>query len=553
MEPLKEEQLAGQALDHLGLVAGMMKKVHLKERIDTLLPISKEQGAKLTMGERVSGMILNAMGFIGVPLYMFTGFLHDKPVHRLLGKHVRAKDFTDDALGRCLDAIYKYGATKLFSDIAFSVASQLDLLGKTVHVDTTSLTLYGDYPNQDTDEHAPKVTYGYSKANRPDLKQLILTLATTNKADLPIFMAAHSGNAADQKMLLQAAKNIDEIREKIALTKSFIYVTDSAGYEGCLKEKNKIFWLSRVPMQRKEAKKFVQNNKTYTFQRIKGTGYKIYAEEKVIKDVQQRWVLVFSKQAYEREAKTLQRHKEKEKETCTKELWHLSNHLFACQKDAEKALAKFQKALKYHQVTDIAFLSTKKYTAKGRPAKDTKDFSTACQIKGELVEDTDKVANILNQKGYFILATNQLDKQKISDQEVLFEYKGQQKTERGFAFIKDKTFEVSSVFLKKPSRISALMMIMTLTLFVYSLTQYALRQTLLEKNKFVPNQLKKPIQTPTAKWIFFLFRNVQVLYIRGPDFNQELIINLTPLLKRIISYFGTETMAVYGIVQPKAC
>ena len=61
MEPLKEEQLTGQALDHLGLVAGMMKKVHLKERIDKFLPISKEQGAKLTMGERVSGMILNAI------------------------------------------------------------------------------------------------------------------------------------------------------------------------------------------------------------------------------------------------------------------------------------------------------------------------------------------------------------------------------------------------------------------------------------------------------------------------------------------------------------
>ena len=113
-----------------------------------------------------------------------------------------------------------------------------------------------------------------------------------------------------------------------------------------------------------------------------------------------------------------------------------------------------------------------------------------------------KVEHLLNQKGYFILATNQLDKQKISDAEVLSEYKRQQKTERSFAFIKDKTFEVSSVFLKKPSRISALMMVMTLTLFVYSLTQYSLRQTLLEKKAFVPNQLKKPIQNPTAKWIF---------------------------------------------------
>lgn len=92
------------------------------------------------------------------------------------------------------------------------------------------------------------------------------------------------------------------------------------------------------------------------------------------------------------------------------------------------------------------------------------------------------------------------------------------------------------------------MMIIVLTLFVYSLTQYVVRSTLKDRNESVPNQLKKPIQTPTAVWIFFLFRNIQVLKIRGPDLEQELIINLTPLLKRIIGYFGVEAMSIYGIV-----
>ena len=133
----------------------------------------------------------------------------------------------------------------------------------------------------------------------------------------------------------------------------------------------------------------------------------------------------------------------------------------------------------------------------------------------------------------------------------LFGRSRQQKVERGFAFIKDNTFEVSSVFLKKPSRISALMAIMVLSLFTYSLTQYLLREALKEKGEFVPNQLKKRIQNPTAKWIFFLFRSIQILHIQSPNAREELVVNLNPLLERIITYFGSETMTIYGITLPE--
>ena len=139
-----------------------------------------------------------------------------------------------------------------------------------------------------------------------------------------------------------------------------------------------------------------------------------------------------------------------------------------------------------------------------------------------------------------------MEEENLSEEEILIEYKGQQKVEKSFAFIKDDTFEVSSVFLKKPSRIDALMSIMVLSLFVYSLTQYLIRESLKEKKETVPNQLKKGIQNPTAKWIFYLFRNIQILQIHtGKNIKKEQVINLNPLLKRIINYFGNDTIAIY--------
>ena len=76
-------------------------------------------------------------------------------------------------------------------------------------------------------------------------------------------------------------------------------------------------------------------------------------------------------------------------------------------------------------------------------------------------EDSIKIAISKLTKGRFILATNQLDIKLLPTETILSEYKEQSKTESGFKFIKDNSFEVSSIFLKKAERISALMMIMT--------------------------------------------------------------------------------------------
>jgi transposase len=71
--------------------------------------------------------------------------------------------------------------------------------------------------------------------------------------------------------------------------------------------------------------------------------------------------------------------------------------------------------------------------------------------------------------------------------------------EGGFRFLKDPWFMVDSTFLKLPSRIEALMMIMTLCLLVYNVGQYRLRKSLEAQNTTLPNQLGKEISNPTLK------------------------------------------------------
>ncbi len=80
-------------------------------------------------------------------------------------------------------------------------------------------------------------------------------------------------------------------------------------------------------------------------------------------------------------------------------------------------------------------------------------------------------------------------------------YKGQSAVEKGFRFLKDKSFRVAEVYLKKEERIEALSMIMVLSLLIYSIAEWMIREKLKVSGETVLNQIGKPTQRPTLKWI----------------------------------------------------
>ena len=514
------------------------------------------------MGQRVAAMILNGLGFMDTRLYMFPEFLQNKQVDRLIGKSIEAKDFNDDALGRCLDAIHEYGVNKLFNEIAFSIGLEHGLLGGNANIDSSSLSVYGDYTKyneekdvanqEETKEEVkkpletPKITHGFSKDHRPDLKQIVINLATTGASGFPIWMETHSGNASDKKILHEAAERMQKFCSTLKEAPSFMYVADSAMYSSCVSKSSKLKWLSRVPEQSKISKDLLrQKDSDFHWVEV-GNGYRICIVENKYKDVHQRWCVVFSKQAYKREIETFKRKVTKEKEVINKALRKLGYEKFACQKDAEIIAKQFEEKSKYHVIA-TKIEQMRKHLKKGRPKEGKKGKITGYRIAGEVTADSEKIEKASRAKGRFIIATNELDRNVLPDIKMLEEYKEQSKTESGFKFIKDNTFEVSSIFLKKPSRISALLMIMTLCLMVYSVAQYYLRQSLKKLDETVPDQANKDTKTPTLKRVFKLFQGVQVLKIKVGNTVQELVINLTDKLKQIIRYFGKKAMIIYDL------
>jgi transposase len=68
---------------------------------------------------------------------------------------------------------------------------------------------------------------------------------------------------------------------------------------------------------------------------------------------------------------------------------------------------------------------------------------------------------------------------------------GQNSVESGFRFLKDPAFLMSSLFVKKSSRVQGLPMVMTLSLLVYSIAKRRLRKKPIETETTLSNQIKK--------------------------------------------------------------
>lgn len=126
---------------------------------------------------------------------------------------------------------------------------------------------------------------------------------------------------------------------------------------------------------------------------------------------------------------------------------------------------------------------------------------------------------------------------------LLAAYKSQQTVERGFRFLKSPDFMVSSLFLKKPERIEALLMVMTCSLMVYSALEHRIRQSLKQKELTFPDMKNKPSQTPTARWVFQCFSGIHEL---GVGDAAPLIVNLQPPQLTIIKALGEHYLNIYS-------
>ena len=535
-----EMEYSSKSLDHLGIVAGVCKEIELSESIDRIIGVNSQQ--KVSTGNAVTAMVINALGFASKPLYMYPEYMAKKPVELLFEKSLEPEDFNDDTIGRALDRIYENNPTNIFMNVSFEALRKMGINRNFFHLDTTSVSVHGEYKNSENDDVPIEITLGHSKDSNPDLKQYMISLITVSKSKIPAWICALSGNTSDKTHFREV---VDKYSKMLAENDEKPYfIMDSSMYtEKNVREMSpKVKWISRAPESINMVRDLEIATDIKDMDECNQEGYLLKSVTNTYGDVEQKWVVVFAEKNFQKEIKTLEKNIAKEKEKVKKQLWHLRNEKYSCEEDAIKAMSKLAKKWNYHKLDDYSITIKIKTGKRGRPKKDAKIIKQVYLIKATFQEDNEAIENKTKQKGKYVLATNAQD---LDQETICREYKDQQGVERGFRFIKDPRFFAESTFLKKEQRIVSLVMVMGISLLIYSLAERKLRKALKDLNETVPNQLGKPIMNPTMRMIFEKFEGVELLIIYDDGKRSERVLNIKEVHKKILAFMGPEYEKIY--------
>ena len=552
MNALQEIEIKN--LDHLGIIAGLIDETKIVKIIDQKLGIDPRE--KISGGQVVKALILNALGMVSRPLYLFSQFFEDKPLEKLLGKGIKSEYLNDDKIGRVMDKIYQIGLSELFVEIVLSTVKKFKIETEYAHLDATSFHLHGEYKNQEIPEEKEKeeevrrerpilITRGYSRDHRPDLKQCILDLVVSNDGSLPLFMRTADGNESDKAMFGLIAMEV-----KKQLNFESVIVSDSALYSReNLQLMEKIKWISRVPRTVNKAKEIIERveieakdledvenakdleeEEKEMIKNLLSKGYNWKEEEVTYGSIEQRWLVVESEQRKKSDLEKLETKIEKEEQKVIKAIKKLEQEKFEHPSQVKSELKRLNKKLRFFQVEErkIIELSLK---------KGGKEY----KMQGEIQTLREEIEKSRKEAGRFIVATNILDKEEIKPAAILQNYQNQQRCERGFGFLKDPMFFADSFFVEKPERIETILFLMSLSLLVYNLGQREMRNCLKRAKSGIKNQLGKSTQRPTLRWIFQCFQGIHILIL-----NQiEKVVNLTEERKFILQFLPSSCQKYY--------
>ncbi|MDF5732589.1 MAG: DUF4277 domain-containing protein [Rhizonema sp. PD38] len=130
-------------IDHLDIVAGIIDSIGLVKIINYL--IGQEPGEKVSAGHVVKAMILNGLGMVSQPLYMFPKFFENIACDHLIGPGVKAEYLNDDKLGRVMDKLFLKSLDTIFLAISLVVVKIFEISLKTSHLDSSSFHTHGQY------------------------------------------------------------------------------------------------------------------------------------------------------------------------------------------------------------------------------------------------------------------------------------------------------------------------------------------------------------------------------------------------------------------------
>lgn len=511
-------------VDHLPIIAHYLRQLGFVERVNRLVPVEMN----VEPGIILLGMVLDTLSGRS-PLYHLENNFADYDREVLFGQVIPTGYFNDDNVGRVMNHIFEVGTQKIFSELSMRTLQRFPIVTRHVHFDTTSINLFGDYRQAADDDAAFKITYGYSKDKRPDLKQFVLSLLCVD-GDIPIVGKLEDGNASDKKINNQVLSDVARhMRQHGVAEDAFIYVADSAMVtKENLAQANA--FITRLPATYNECERAILTaidaeqwtevgciSSTPASKNRPNARYRVHEEEVTLYGKSYRGIVVHSSAHDKRRQKRLERQLTASEKAARDKLTNINRERFFCRADAEQAAQKLMsQTTLYHQVA-IEIIECPRY-ARGRPVKDKIRTAVSMEysLSATVVEKEKEIARRRQLSGCFVLLSNveSMGDVHYSAEMILRTYKDQQSIENNFGFLKDDRI-VNAIFLKRPERIEVLGLVLLISLLIWRLVEHIMRLELEATDTTVAGWDNKPTQRPTCYMLTWRFKGIMVLCIEG--------------------------------------
>ena len=453
------------------------------------------------------------------PLYAIAAWAARRvPEHLgLLGR--QAEQLNDDRSGRALDHLRRADRASLLTALVLHVVREFTLELSEEHQDTTTVTFSGEYADQEPAEKAdrpPRITFGYNKDHRPDLKQLLYSITISADGAVPVHFKTYDGNTTDDQV---HRETWDFLRQIIGHA-DFLYVADC---KLCTRENmshihcRKGRFLTVMPQTRGEDawfRQYVQDNSVEWVEahreanprRRDGPDLVYHGVESPRRSSEGYRVMWYrSSQKVEQDSRSRCARLER---ACAR-LDALQNggrrRAFDCHQEARQAgqrILEEEQAQRWLRVEVRSQMTEEhKQVGPGRPGPNTEYRRVEnWTFKTVFAEDTEALKRDALCDGLFPLMSND---ESLSVAEALLKYKYQPFVEKRHEQLKT-VFGVAPVWLKSPSRVESLLWLYYVVELVQALLEREVRRQMEEQEveSLALYPERRPSDAPTAALVF---------------------------------------------------
>lgn len=544
--------LITERIGSLPLINHFLERMDLLALLEQYVP-TRDSRCAISHAQAL-GVLLRSIVVEREPLYRQQETVHEfaPQLYGLSGEH--RQHLSDDRVGRALDRLFDADRAALLTAVVVTVGKRFGVRFDEVHNDSTSVSVCGQYreAEQPIRGRLPALlTYGHSKDHRPDLKQLVLILTTTEDGGVPVQFRVVDGNTNDSVTHIESWNALRAVTGRA----DFLYVADS---KLCSSDNmDRIHrdggrFVTVIPRTRREDKDFRKWLQTHTPpwqlvwdrphpRRRNGPPDRWYVYLSELPSAE-AWPVVWVWSTL------LTKHHEESRQrrinAAVEALNALRERLASArarlrgarQIDQQVALilSKHKVSRYVHVQRTVREAHEFKQARRGRPGPDTA-YRKITHHSYDIEWKIDQAAIDFDHKsdGIFPLLTND---RNLAPAEVLQAYKGQPTIEKRFEQLKT-VHEIAPVFLKNPGRIEAFFTVYFLALLVQSLIERHLRLAM-QRQQITHLPLyaeQRQCKRPTTEQILRLFGLLERHTLqRGSKTAQVFNPELTSLQRQIL-------------------